>query len=104
MPTIYTDEYCGKVSGAKSICLVFSGRKCKLDSSTVVFNDTELQSSQYAVHLDHHISSNDKDNLVSDAIPSFWRSYDVYKCKWLIFGPVAVFCKVQAIQAMLLFI
>ena len=48
------DNWCVKFSSAKSMCLVFRGRSCKSDNITVVFNGTELQSVQDAVHLGHH--------------------------------------------------
>ena len=41
--------------------LVFRGRNCKPDKRTVVFNGTDLQSVQDAVHLGHHVSTFNKD-------------------------------------------
>ena len=47
----YTDDYCVNFNGLNSFYLVFRGCSCKPDNRTVVFNGTELQSVQDAVHL-----------------------------------------------------
>ena len=57
--------------------LIFRGHNCKPDNRTVFFNDTELYSTQDAVHLGHHISVN-KDSLLADATAKFWRGYNKY--------------------------
>ena len=62
----YADDYCVKFNSAKSMYLVFRSRSCKPDNRTVVFNGTELQSVQDAVHLGHRVSTINKDSLVSD--------------------------------------
>ena len=61
--------------------LVFRGRSCKPDNRTVVFNSTELQSVQDAVHLGHHVSTINKDGLVADGIAKFLRGIT---CSWVI--------------------
>ena len=52
--------------------------KCKPDNRTVVFNGTELQSVQDAVHMDHHVSTFNKDSVVDDGIAEFWRGYNMF--------------------------
>ena len=42
------------------------------------FNDTELYSTQDAVHLGHQISVVNKDSLVADATAKFWRGYNMF--------------------------
>ena len=42
------------------------------------FNDTDLYSTQNAVHLGHHISVVNKDSLVADATAKFWRGYNMF--------------------------
>ena len=74
----YADDYCIKFNSAKSMYLVFRGRSCKPDNRTVVFNGTELQRVQDAVHLGHQVSTINKDNLVADAIATFWRGYSMF--------------------------
>ena len=74
----YADDYCVKFNSAKSMYLVFRGRKCKPDNRTVVFNGTELQSVQDAVHMDHRVSTFNKDNVVDDGIAEFWRGYNMF--------------------------
>ena len=51
----YAHEYCVNCNGSKSRYLIFRGRNCKPYNRTVFFNDTELYSTQDAVHLGHHI-------------------------------------------------
>ena len=74
----YADEYDVQFNGAKSQYLVFKGRKCTHDRRTIVVGGAELERVQSAVHLGHHISTNDKDSLVCDAIAKFWRSFNVW--------------------------
>ena len=75
----YADNYCVKFNSAKSMYLVFRGQSCKLDNRTDVFNGTELQSVQDAVHLGHRVSTINKDNLVvADGIAKFWRGYNMF--------------------------
>ena len=69
----YAHEYCVNFNGTKSRYLIFRGRNCKPDNKTVFFNETELYSTQDAVHLGHHISVVNKDSLVADATAKFWR-------------------------------
>ena len=61
----YAHEYCVNFNGTKSRYLIFRDRNCKPDNRTVFFNDTELYSTQDAVHLGHHISV-------------FWRGYIMF--------------------------
>ena len=58
--------------------LIFRGRNCKPDNRTVFFNDTDLYSTQDAVHQGHHILVANKDSLVVDATARFWRRYNKY--------------------------
>ena len=58
--------------------LIFRGGNCKPDNRTVLFNDTEMYSTQDAVHLGHHILVVNKDSLVADATARFWRRYNKY--------------------------
>lgn len=74
----YAHEYCVNFNGTKSRYLIFRGRNCKPDNRTVFFNDTELYSTQDAVHLGHHISVVNKDSLVADATAKFWRGYNMF--------------------------
>ena len=74
----YTDNYCVKFNSTKSMYLVFRGCSCKLDNKTFVFNGTELQSAQDAVHPGHRVSTINKDCLVADGIAKFWRGYDMF--------------------------
>ena len=75
----YADDYCVKFNSAKSMYLVFRGRSCKSNNRTIVFNGTELQSVQDAVHLGHRVSTINKDSLVADGIAKFWKT--AVKCK-----------------------
>ena len=74
----YADDYCVKFNSAKNMYLVFRGWSCKPDNRTVVFNGTELQSVQDAVHLGHHVSTIYKDNLVTDGTAKSWRGYNMF--------------------------
>ena len=74
----YADDYCVKFNSVKSIYLVFRGRSRKPDNRTVVFNGTELQSAQDAVHPGHRVSTINKDSLVADGIAKFWRGYNMF--------------------------
>ena len=76
----YANEYCVKFNtgSAKSMFLVFRGRNCKLDNSTVVLNGTELQRVQDAVHLGHHVATINKDRFVADGIAKFWRGHNMF--------------------------
>ncbi len=86
----YADEYDVKFNGAKSQYLVFKGRKCTPDNRTIVVGGVELKSVQSAMHLGHHISNNDKDSLVRDAIAKFWRSFNMFMAD---FGQIHSFVK-----------
>ena len=65
-------------NGTKSRYFIFRGRNRKPDNRTVFFNDTELYSTQDAVHLGHHTSVVNKDSLVADATAKFWRGYNMF--------------------------
>ena len=65
-------------NGSKSKFLVFRGRGCSFDDRTVCVNGTELYSVNSAVHLGHHISTEDRDSLIIDAISKFWRSFNMF--------------------------
>ena len=65
-------------NGSKRKFLVFRGRGCPFDDRTVYVNGTALYSVNSAVHLGHHISTEDRDSLIIDAISKFWRSFDMF--------------------------
>ena len=70
----YANDYCVKFKSAKSMYLVFRCPNCKLDSRTVDFNDTQLQSVQVA----HHISTINKDSFVVDGTTKCWRGHNMF--------------------------
>ena len=74
----YADEFDIKFNGAKSVYMVFGGRKYKCDNRTVMVNGAELHRANATVHLGHHISTNDNDSLVSAAIGQFWRGFNMF--------------------------
>ena len=74
----YADEFDIKFNGAKSVYMVFGGRRCKCDNRTVMVNGAELHRVNATVHLGHHISTNDNDSLVSAAIGQFWRGFNMF--------------------------
>ena len=57
---------------------MFRGRGCPFDDRTVCVNGTELYSVNNAVHLGHHISTEDRDSFIIDAISKFWRSFNKF--------------------------
>ena len=74
----YADEFDIKFNGAKSVYMVFGGRRCKCDDRTVMVNGAELHRVNATVHLGHHVSTNDNDSLVSAAIGQFWRGFNMF--------------------------
>ena len=74
----YADEFDIKFNGAKSVYMVFGGRRCKCDNRTVMVNGAELHRVNATVHLSHHISTNDNGSLVSAAIGQFWRGFNMF--------------------------
>ena len=91
----YVDDYYVTFNSAQSLYLVFRGRSCKLGNRTAVFNGTELQSVQDAVHLGHHISTINKDSLVANGIVKFWRGHNMFMGDFIHTGWIktAVNCK-----------
>ena len=65
-------------NGSKSKCIVFRGRGCPFDDRTVCVNGIALYSIDSAVHLGHHISTEDRDSLIIDVISKFWRSFNMF--------------------------
>ena len=74
----YADEFDIKFNGAKSVYMVFGGRRCKCDNRTVMVNGAELHRVTATVHLGHHISTNDNDSLVSAPIGQFLRGFNMF--------------------------
>ena len=58
--------------------LVCRGRRYNCDNRTVMLNGVELHRVQITVHLDHYISTDDEDNLVSAAIEQFWKDFNMF--------------------------
>ena len=69
----YADEFDIKFNRAKSVYMVFGGRRCKCDNRIVMVNGAEFHRVNATVHLGHHISTDDNDSLVSAAIGQFCR-------------------------------
>lgn len=93
MQKVYTDEYCVKVNGAKSVYLVFRSRKCKLDNRKVIFNANKLQTVQYMLYIWTTICM----LMIIWYLMLLHHSGEIVTCTivhgW--FWSVAVFCKVQ---------
>ncbi len=72
----YAKKFNIKFNGSKGRLLLFKGRNCKISTRGVTVNDVSLTVSEIAVHLDHHMSTKDKD--VNAAKNSFWRSFNLF--------------------------
>jgi len=65
--------------------LIFRGRSCKSDDTTVLYNKTELYSSQDAVSLGHHLSVANKYSLVADVSTKFSRGCNMFFASFSLF-------------------
>ncbi len=63
----YTKEYNISFNDSKSRLLLFKGRQCNVSNRGIFVNGVLLNMSQSAVHLGHHVCTNDKDCIVTAA-------------------------------------
>ncbi len=61
----YAKEFNIKFNGSKSHLLLFKGRNCKISTRGVTVNGVSLTVSETAIHLGHHMSTNDKECTVN---------------------------------------
>ena len=74
----YAAEFDVKFNDLKSQFLIFKGKGCTVRYVSIRVNDGLLSNIYSAIHLGHKISTTDKDSLVSDAICSFWKSFNLF--------------------------
>ena len=74
----YAKEFNVTFNGSKSQFLVFKGKGCKVDNTSIVVNGTELSNVTSADHLGHRVSTIDKASLEADALCKFWKSYNLF--------------------------
>ncbi len=79
----YAEEYNISFNGSKSRVLCFKGRQCKISNRGIIVNDVLLNMSESAVHLGHHVCTNDKDHIVTVAKTVFGRHL-IYLCQIMI--------------------
>ncbi len=67
----YAEEYNIKFNGSKSRSLLFKGRQCITSIKSLHFNGVALQCVDSVMDLEHAVSSNDKDSMVTADKASF---------------------------------
>ncbi len=77
----------------KSKFLIFKGKGCKIGINKIEVNGDSINSSEMANHLGHTTSVSDKDSMLSGAIASFWKAFNLLMSD---FGGL-LFYQVQAI-------
>ena len=86
----YATEFNVKFNGNKSKLLIFKGKGCKIGTNTIEVNGDTINGSELVDHLGHRISISDKESMISAAIASFWKAFNLLMSD---FGGVYSFIK-----------
>ncbi len=73
----YVTEFNIKFNGKKSKLLIFKGKGCKISINKIEVNGDTIYSSEMANHLGHTTSVSDEDSIISGAIGSFWKAFNL---------------------------
>ncbi len=61
---------------------MFKSRECVEANASICMyaNGNKIEKSEYADHLGHRISTNDKESMCKSAIASFWMYFNMFMC------------------------
>jgi hypothetical protein len=74
----YAREFDIIFNGPKSQYLIFRGKDCNPLNCCVTVNNESLYNITSAVHLGHSVHTEDSDSMVSAALASFWKSFNIF--------------------------
>ncbi len=73
----YAKEFNIKFIGKKSKLQIFKGNACKIGINKIEVSGDTIHSSTMADHLGHRTVVSDKDSMISAAIASFWKAFNL---------------------------
>ncbi len=74
----YAADYDVIFNGPKSQFLIFKGKGCQATDCQIVVNNERLNTITSAVHLEHCISTLNKNSLIDAAGAQFWKSFNIF--------------------------
>ncbi len=74
----YAEEYDIKFNGTKSVYMVYKGRNSVVHHEDVYVNGEKVEQVTTADHLGHRLSTTDKTSMITVAVSSFLKSFNLF--------------------------
>ncbi len=78
----YAEEYDIKFNGTNSKYMVYKGRNSVVHHEDVYVNGEKVETVTTADHLGHRLSTTDKTSMITAAVSSFWKSFNLFMAKF----------------------
>ncbi len=78
----YAEEYDIKFNGTKSKYMVYNCRNSVIHDEDAYVNGERVEQVTTADHLGHRLSTTDKTSMITTAVSSFWKSFNLFMAKF----------------------